>query len=39
MGDVFEIDHIIPASKELKTTYHNLQATHPRCNRIKGNRT
>jgi 5-methylcytosine-specific restriction endonuclease McrA len=41
-GDVdplrFEVDHIVPISQGGDHSYPNVQAAHPRCNKIKGAR-
>jgi 5-methylcytosine-specific restriction endonuclease McrA len=31
-----EIDHIAPYSRTGRTNFHELQAVHGRCNRLKG---
>lgn len=36
--DKFEVDHIIPISKNGKHVLENLQLAHAKCNRIKRNR-
>lgn len=34
----YELDHIIPLSKEGNHTYKNIQLAHPKCNRSKHNK-
>jgi 5-methylcytosine-specific restriction endonuclease McrA len=36
MTDDFEIDHRKSKKRDGETSYQNLQATHPQCNRKKG---